>query len=155
MPEWLQQRMRARAAQYGPLIFGEHSTRDMNVVTDVWLRKLKRLWKLCGPWPEKPTPHRFRHTFARILLQRPSMTVRDVAELLGDTEDMVRRHYAAWVAERQERLTSVLKEAFNENRRPSWLSFLARSKIRDGLIGENQTATTAQRLHLTSDISLK
>jgi len=118
VPEWLQQRMRARAAQYGSLIFGEHSTRDMNVVTDVWRRKLKRLWKLCGPWPEKPTPHRFRHTFARILLQRPSVTVRDVAELLGDTEDMVRRHYAAWVTERQERLTTVLKEAFAEKPTP-------------------------------------
>lgn len=118
VPEWLQQRMRARAAQYGPLIFGEHSTRDMNVVTDVWRRKLKRLWKLCGPWPEKPTPHRFRHTFARILLQRPNVTVRDVAELLGDTEDMVRRHYAAWVTERQERLTTVLKEAFAEKPTP-------------------------------------
>jgi len=44
--------------------------------------------------------------------QRPGVTVRDVAELLGDTEEMVRRHYAAWVSERQERLTGVLKEAF-------------------------------------------
>ena len=118
VPEWLQQRMRARAAHYGPLIFGDHSTRDMNVVTDVWRRKLKRLWALCGPWPEKPTPHRFRHTFARILLQRPNVTVRDVAELLGDTEDMVRRHYAAWVTEGQERLTIVLKEAFSEKPTP-------------------------------------
>jgi integrase len=118
VPEWLQMRIRARAAEYGPLIFGEHSTIDTNVVTDVWRRKLKRLWKLCGPWTEKPTPHRFRHTFARILLQRPNVTVRDVAELLGDTEDMVRRHYAAWVTERQERLTSVLKEAFSEKPTP-------------------------------------
>src|ERR1700733_993280 len=121
VPEWLQQRIRARAEQYGPLIFGEHSTRDTNVVTDVWRRKLKRLWNLCGPWPEKPMPHRFRHTFARILLQRPNVTVRDVAELLGDTEDMVRRHYAAWVTERQERLTNVLKEAFSEKPTPKFV----------------------------------
>ena len=47
-------------------------------------------------------------------VQRPGVTVRDVAELLGDTEEMVRRHYAAWVSERQERLTGVLKEAFRE-----------------------------------------
>jgi hypothetical protein len=46
------------------------------------------------------------------------VTVRDVAELLGDTEDMVRRHYAAWVTERQERLTTVLKEAFAEKPTP-------------------------------------
>ena len=55
---------------HGPLIFGKHSTTDINVITDVWRRKLKKLWTLCGPWKEKPTPHRFRHTFARILLQR-------------------------------------------------------------------------------------
>lgn len=126
VPDWLQQRIRARAVQHGPLIFGEHSTTDTNVVTDVWRRKLKRLWDLCGPWPEKPTPHRFRHTFARILLQRPNVSVRDVAELLGDTEDMVRRHYAAWVTERQERLTSVLKEAFSEKPVPKLVVISAR-----------------------------
>ena len=118
IPEWLQERIRARANEHGPLIFGEHSTTDTNVITDVWRRKLKRLWNLCGPWPEKPTPHRFRQTFARILLQRPNVTVRDVAELLGDTEDMVRRHYSAWVTERQERLTSVLKEAYSQKPKP-------------------------------------
>jgi integrase len=118
IPEWLQARIRARAEDVGPLIFGKHTTSDMNVVTDVWRRKLKRLWELCGPWPAPPTPHRFRHTFARILLQRPGVTVRDVAELLGDTEEMVRRHYAAWVVERQERLTRVLRDAFQDRPKP-------------------------------------
>ncbi len=113
IPEWLQVRVRERATKFGPFIFGEHTTKDLNVITDVWRRKLNRLWAMCGPWAEKPTPHRFRHTFARILLERPNVTVRDVAELLGDTENMVRRHYAAWVIERQERLTNVLKEAFS------------------------------------------
>ncbi len=118
VPEWLQQRIRARAQKYGPLIFGEHTTTDLNVVTDLWRRKLKRLWALCGPWKDAPMPHRFRHTFARILLERSGVTVRDVAELLGDTEDMIRRHYASWVPERQERLTAVLKEAFREKPMP-------------------------------------
>jgi site-specific recombinase XerD len=78
----------ARARAFGPYIFGEHQTTDMNVVTDVWRRKLNKLWTLCEPWKEKPTPHRFRHTFARILLQRPGVSIRDVAELLGNTEQM-------------------------------------------------------------------
>jgi integrase len=121
VPEWLQERIRVRTADFGPLIFGTHTTKDINVITDVWRRKLKKLWDLCGPWPEKPSPHRFRHTFARILLQRPNVTVRDVAELLGDTEDMVRKHYAAWVSERQDRLTNVLKEAFSEKPKPKLL----------------------------------
>jgi integrase len=119
VPEWLQERIRARAREFGSYIFGEHQTKDMNVITDVWRRKLNKLWILCGPWRGKPTPHRFRHTFARILLQRPGVTVRDVAELLGNTEQMVRKHYAAWIPERQERLTAVLKAAFSERPRPN------------------------------------
>jgi integrase len=119
VPEWLQERIRTRAHEVGPYIFGEHTTTDMNVVTDVWRRKLNKLWGLCGTLMDKPTPHRFRHTFARILLQRPGVTVRDVAELLGNTEQMVRKHYAAWIPERQERLTAVLKAAFSEKPKPN------------------------------------
>ena len=118
IPEWLQERIRARVPKYGPLIFGAHETTDINVITDLWRRRLNRLWDLCGPWKSKPHPHRFRHTFARILLQKPGVTVRDVAELLGDTEDMVLRHYGAWVPERQERLTRVLMEAFDDKPKP-------------------------------------
>ena len=117
VPEWLQERIRTRAETFGPLIFGAHQTKDMSVVTDVWRRKLKKLWSLCGPWSAPPTPHRFRHTFARILLQRPGVTVRDVAELLGNSEQMVRKHYAAWIPERQERLTAVLRGAFEASPR--------------------------------------
>lgn len=79
---------------------------SLDVITEGWRRKLQKVWKLCGKWKEKPTPHRFRHTFARILLQKPGVTVRDVAKLLGNTEAIVLRHYGAWVVERQERLKS-------------------------------------------------
>jgi hypothetical protein len=34
----------------------------------------------------------------------------DVAELVGDTEKTVIRHYARWVPERQERLRGILRE---------------------------------------------
>jgi len=85
VPNWLQERIHERAKIHGPLIFGTHSTKDMNVVTDVCAGKLNKLWDLCGPWKEKPTPHRFRHTFARIILQR-GVSVRDVAEVLGNSE---------------------------------------------------------------------
>jgi site-specific recombinase XerD len=118
IPDWLQKVIRRRSLEVGPLIFGEHQTKDLNVVTDVWRRKLKRLWTLCGTWKDKPTPHRFRHSFARILLERPGVTVRDVAELLGNSEQMVLRHYAAWIPSRQERLTELLKSAFAETPRP-------------------------------------
>jgi integrase len=118
VPQWLQDRIRAREKVHGPFIFGEHTTKDLDVITDLRRRKLNKVWELCGPWKEKPTPHRFRHTFARILLQKPGVTVRDVAELLGNTEDIVRKYYGAWVPERQERLTRILREAFDDKPRP-------------------------------------
>lgn len=121
VPKWLQDRIRQRAKIHGPLIFGEHTTKDMNVITDVWRRKLIKLWELCGPWKEKPTPHRFRHTFARILLQQ-GVTVRDVADLLGNSEQMLRKHYSAWIPERQARLTKILQEAFDDKPKPSLVS---------------------------------
>jgi integrase len=121
VPQWLQERIRARGGEVGAYIFGEHATTDLNVVTDVWRRKLNKLWTLCGPWKEKPTPHRFRHTFARILLQR-GVSVRDVADLLGNSEQMVRRHYAAWIPERQQRLTKILQDAFDDRPKPVLIS---------------------------------
>jgi integrase len=112
---WLQERNRARAKLHGPLIFGAHQTENVNVITDLWRRKLNRLWALCGPWDVRPTPHRCRHTFARILLQKPGVTVRDVAELMGDTEATILKYCSAWIAERQARLTRILKEAFEDS----------------------------------------
>ena len=66
IPDWLQDRIQIRAQHQGPLIFGDHKTTDINVVTDVWRRKLKRFVGHVRPVAEAPTPHRFRHTFARI-----------------------------------------------------------------------------------------
>jgi site-specific recombinase XerD len=117
VPEWLQGRIQARAVEIGPLIFGDHKTTDINVITDVWRRKLINLWALCGEWSAKPTPHRFRHTFARILLQR-GVSIRDVADLLGNSEAICRKHYAAWIPERQARLTGILQDAFTERPKP-------------------------------------
>jgi integrase len=118
VPEWLQERIRARVKKHGPQIFGSHTTNSLDVITEGWRRKLNRIWAMSGPWKESPTPHRFRHTFARILLQKPGVTVRDVAELLGNTEEMVRKRYSAWVRERQDRLTKVLQDAFDEKPKP-------------------------------------
>jgi integrase len=118
IPSWLQDRIRAHATKHGQLICGKHRTTDISVITDLWRRKLNRLWKLCGPWTIQPTPHRFRHSFARILLQKSGVSVRDVAELLGNTEAIVLRFYGSWVEERQNRLTTILREAFADEPKP-------------------------------------
>jgi site-specific recombinase XerD len=72
---------------------------------------LKQVFKLAGPFEEKPGPHRFRHTFARILLER-GVPVADVAELIGDTEEVVRQYYAKWIPGRQKRLSKIIQDAF-------------------------------------------
>jgi integrase len=121
IPEWLQKRIRERARLYGARIFGTSESPNPDVITDLWRRKLKRLWKLCGPWDETPVHHRFRHTFVRILLQTDGVEIREVAELIGDTEESVRKHYAAWVPERQARVTKVLRDAFANKPKPNFL----------------------------------
>jgi integrase len=130
VPDWLADRIRARAVRVGPFIFGTHTTTDLNVITDVWRRKLNVLWDQSGPWKEHPTPHRFRHTFARILLQN-NTPIPTVAELMGNTEQIVRKHYAAWVPERQEKTTAILREAFRHTPTPHASHTKAR-KIKQG-----------------------
>jgi integrase len=122
VPAWLQERIRARVEKHGHQIFGSHTTKSLDVITEGWRIKLNRIWEMSGPWKEPPHPHRFRHTFARILLQKPGVTVRDVAELLGNTEEIVLKRYSAWVKDRQDRLTKILQEAFDDKPKPKLVS---------------------------------
>ena len=112
IPDWLAARLRARAAIHGPLIFHCGVTGNAKQLCDIWRgKRLKKVFKLAGPFKEKPGPHRFRHTFARILLER-GVEESDVAELIGDTVEVVRRYYSMWILGRQKRLTNILKDAF-------------------------------------------
>ena len=111
LPDWLRDRLLDRSKTWGPMLFLVGESERLETVTGIWHRKLNKVFELAGKFETTPTPHRFRHTFARILLQR-GVPVADVADLLGDNEDTVREHYARWVPERQARLTKILKEAF-------------------------------------------
>jgi integrase len=112
IPDWLTARLRARQNIHGPLIFRCGVTGNAKQLCDIWRNKrLKKVFKLAGQFKEKPGPHRFRHTFARILLER-GVEDTDVAELIGDTVEVVRRYYSKWVPSRQERLTRILQQAF-------------------------------------------
>jgi integrase/recombinase XerC len=116
IPDWLAQRLTQRAKEHGkrPFLIGE--SERLETVTDLWRRRLNKVFALAGKFEETPTPHRFRHTFTRILLQR-GVPVADVADLLGDDEKTVRAHYARWVPERQARLTKILRDAFDDKPR--------------------------------------
>lgn len=118
VPDWLVERLWKREKTYGSLIFRCGVTLNMKQLCDIWRNaRLKKVFDLAGPFEEKPTPHRFRHTFARILLEK-GVPVADVAELIGDTERMVTLHYAKWIQTRQDRLTRILQDAFADKPRP-------------------------------------
>ena len=40
------------------------------------------------------------------------MPIPDVAKLIGETEEILRKHYAAWIPGRQKRLSEILQKAF-------------------------------------------
>jgi integrase len=117
LPDWLRDRLVARAEKRGPRPFVVGQSDRLETVTDMWRRKINSVFALAGAFDEPPTTHRFRHSFARILLQR-GVPVADVADLLGDDEKTVREHYARWVPERQARLTGLLKDAFEDKPKP-------------------------------------
>jgi integrase len=113
VPDSVRERLLARAKVHGqrPFIVGRSDR--LETVTNVWRRRLAQAFEAAGPFEQPPTPHRFRHAFARRLLQR-GVPIPEVATLLGDTEQVVRTAYAAWVPERQPRLTRILQEAFDD-----------------------------------------
>ena len=120
IPDWLVTRLRERERKYGALIFHDPSTRKSTVMRSMaesWRVKLGKVFKLAGSFESSTHPHRLRYTFVRVLLEK-GVPIADVAELIGDTEEIVRKHYAKWVPERQARLTSILQQAFAEKPRP-------------------------------------
>lgn len=108
--DWLYERLLVRERKFGAKIFAVGGSERLETVTDLWRRRINRVFALAGIFEcGTPTPHIFRHTFVRLLLQR-GVSPRDVADLIGDTEEVVLKHYARWVPERQERLTNILRE---------------------------------------------
>jgi len=51
--------------------------------------------------------HRFRHTLATDLLVKGA-TGQDVADILGISPHIVRKHYAKWTSARQDRITNLM-----------------------------------------------
>lgn len=117
IPDWLVDRLHERERKHGAKIFRCGASGVMRTIAELWRVKLGKVFRLAGPFTECPTPHRFRHTFVRILLEK-GVPVADVAELIGDTEEVVRKHYARWVPERQARLTKILRDAFDDKPKP-------------------------------------
>jgi integrase len=56
--------------------------------------------------------HRFRHTLATELLEQ-GFTYEDVAEVLGNSAAIVRKHYAKWSRDRQNPITEMMRSVFS------------------------------------------
>jgi len=50
--------------------------------------------------------HRFRHTLATEVLELGG-TIDEAADILGDTPNVIRKHYAKWTAARQARIDAL------------------------------------------------
>jgi integrase len=55
--------------------------------------------------------HRFRHTLATELFSK-GHSYEDVADVLGNSPAIVKKHYAKWSKGRQERLTRMMDSVF-------------------------------------------
>jgi predicted transcriptional regulator len=58
--------------------------------------------------------HRFRHTLVTELLEK-GWTYEDVAEVLGNSAAIVKKHYASGHAARQDSLTEMMRSIFVQN----------------------------------------
>jgi integrase len=112
-PTWLIERLHRRKQSHGSLIFRVGKTTNPKQMTQIWRdRRLREVFKYAGQLSvANPSPHLCRHTFVRILLER-GVSVEDVAELIGDKPETVRRFYSAWLPGRQRRLSAILRDAF-------------------------------------------
>jgi integrase len=117
LPDQVRDMLLRRSEIYGARPFRDGESNRLETMTDLWRRRLDKVFALAGEFETPPTAHRTRHTFARLLLQR-GVPVADVGDLLGDDEETVRRHYSRWVPERQARLTAILKDAFLDKPKP-------------------------------------
>jgi hypothetical protein len=56
--------------------------------------------------------HRFRHTLATEILEMGG-SIQEAADVLGDSEAIVRKHYAKWSARRQGRISDLPKRLWH------------------------------------------
>jgi integrase len=119
VPDWVLERLNDRERRFGNKIFRTGVSENLDTVTFTWRKRLKRVFEIAQAeqrFETKPIPHRFRYTFVRILLEAGVPTPM-VADLAGDTEEVILKYYKQWVPELQAKLTNTLKLAFQDKNR--------------------------------------
>jgi site-specific recombinase XerD len=74
--------------------------------------------------------HRFRHTLATEVLELGG-TFEEAADILGDTETIVRKHYAKWSAGRQARITDLMARLWHAKKSEPQVIDLERGNLVD------------------------
>jgi integrase len=72
-------------------------------------RSLSTVFKKSGV--KNAHAHRYRHTLATSLLGRGA-SFQEVADILGNTAEVVRKHYGKWSKGRQDRIDRLMVEHF-------------------------------------------
>jgi integrase len=78
-------------------------------VVGIGERTLAAVFKKSGV--KKAHAHRYRHTLATSLLGRGA-TFEEVADILGNTPEVVRKHYGKWSKGRQDNIDRLMKAHF-------------------------------------------
>ncbi len=86
-----------------PYYFWTGTSSILSVKSGIW-RTLKSAFRISGV--KKAHPHRFRHTLATEILIAGG-SIEDVANILGDSPAVVRKHYIRWCRKYQERTTKI------------------------------------------------
>jgi site-specific recombinase XerD len=108
-----------RGAARNPRCWFWNETSSLRVAVGTAERTLAAVFKRSGV--KGALSHRFRHTLATEILARGG-TEQDVADILGISAEVVRKHYAKWSASRQDRITRLFQavhpEAFGTEEAP-------------------------------------
>ena len=96
-----------RGSQVGCPYFFWNGLTSRRSVVGIAERTLGTVFKLSGV--QGARAHRFRHTLATDILVKGG-TEQDVADVLGVSPAVVRKHYAKWTPARQERILTLMRE---------------------------------------------
>jgi len=89
---------------------------DLEDITKKWRKIYTKIFEAAGA---EGHPHQFRHTTPKRFLVK-GVSTGFVASVLGDSEEIVRRHYSKWIPERQEAVDKAI--------RATWKAELAASE---------------------------
>lgn len=84
---------------------------DQRSMVSVAYRMLKAVFRASKV--QKAKSHRFRHTLATDLIANHGAAFEEVADILGNTVEIVRKHYAKWAPGRQRRIDDLMDRYAN------------------------------------------